>query len=197
MCIQLWQGANAGKILTAVGVSSCSPGWSNPCGCCAVGGCSVHRSWRCSCEPMGICSAKFLVALLGSVSFLFNALLSPTVVWCSSFLQLPWRCKGEKYCGVKRRESLSISLSSCSDPRFRQGRMEDSLEGGLRVCWERMSHSRGGDCHSILALAPREGTVWELLNFLSPVKSWSTRQQCVCQGIFQNKEATRNGLPRL
>lgn len=144
MCIQLWQGANAGKIRTAVGVSSCSPGWSNPCGCCAVGGCSVHRSWRCSCEPMGICSAKFLVALLGSVSFLFNALLSPTVVWCSSFLQLPWRCKGEKYCGVKRRESLSISLSSCSDPRFRQGRMEDSLEGGLRVCWERMSHSRGG-----------------------------------------------------
>lgn len=85
MCIQLWQGANAGKIRTAVGVSSCSPGWSNPCGCCAVGGCSVHRSWRCSCEPMGICSAKFLVALLGSVSFLFNALLSPTVVGAALF----------------------------------------------------------------------------------------------------------------
>lgn len=38
---------------------------------------------------------------------------------------------------------------------------------------------------------------WELLSFQIPMKSWSTRQQPVCQGAFQIKGVQSHGVSRL
>lgn len=182
----------------------CSPGWHSPCDYCVFGGRSVDRSWRCSCEPVGIQPAKFLVASLGTVSSLFNALFSPAVAWCSSFLQHPLRYKGEKY-HILRSVDLSTTPSAWSGVRFRLEKLEDSVKSDLNVWWERKHCNRGGSPCSLIAPAPREGTVWPWCwqvneNYWVSRAQWNPEvQDSSLSGgdFFQIKEPRSHNLPRI